>query len=93
MTRPASPYPYFLPFMMADLAINACETIASRASLIATGQCTAAEYSRMVTEKAEAAQASLLAFTSAPPAHALEAAMMPWLHSVKANARRLRQKG
>jgi len=79
--------------MMADLAINACETIASRASLIATGQCTAAEYSRMVTEKAEAAQASLLAFATATPANALEAAMMPWVKGARANAQRLRQKG
>jgi hypothetical protein len=79
--------------MMADLAINACATIASRASLIVTGQCTAAEYRRMVMEKAEAAQASFLAVVTATPNTAFEAAMTPWLRSVKANAQRLRQKG
>jgi hypothetical protein len=78
--------------MMADLTLNALTTIASRASLIATGQCTADEYRRMVTEKTEAAQASLIALATATPGNAFEAAMMPWLRSVKANARRLRQK-
>ena len=58
MARPASTHPYFLPFMLADLAINAGETIVSRTRLIATGQCTAAEYRRMVLEKAEAVRES-----------------------------------
>jgi hypothetical protein len=92
MTNPASSRPYMLPFMLADLAINACDTIASRAQLIATGQCTAAEYRRMVMEKAEAAQASFLAVASATPAGVLEAAITPWLNSVKANSKRLRHK-
>ena len=92
MARPASTNPYFLPFMLADLAINAGETIVSRTRLIATGQCTAAEYRRMVLEKAEAAQASFLAVAAATPAGALEAAMTPWLNSVRANAERLRRK-
>jgi hypothetical protein len=92
MARQASQRSYFLPFMLADLAINACDTIASRTLLIATGQCTAAEYRRMVMEKAEAAQASFLAVAGATPAGALEAAMMPWLNSARANAERLRRK-
>jgi hypothetical protein len=91
MTPPASSPPYFLPFMLVDLAINACDTIASRTQLIATGQCTAAEYRRMVLEKAEAAQASFLAVASATPVGALEAAVTPWLNSARANAERLRR--
>jgi hypothetical protein len=79
--------------MLADLAINAWDTIASRALLIATGQCTSAEYRRMVFEKAEAAQASLLAVAGATPASALEAAVAPWLNTARANAERLRRKG
>jgi len=93
MAHPTSSHPYILPLMLADLAINACDTIASRTQLIATGQCTAAEYRRMITEKAEAMQASFLAVASATPAGALEAAMTPWLNSARANARRLRRKG
>jgi len=92
MARTASSHPYFLPFMLADLAINAGETIVSRSRLIATGQCTATEYRRMVFEKAEAAQASFLAVAGATPAGALEAAMTPWLNSARANAERLRRK-
>jgi hypothetical protein len=92
MAHPASPRPYFLPFMLADLAISACDTIARRTHLIATGQCTAAEYRRMMFEKAEAAQASFLAVAAAPPAAALEAAVAPWLNSARANAERLRRK-
>ena len=92
MARSASSHPYFLPFMLADLTINACETIASRTRLIATGQCTTAEYRRMLVEKAEAAQASFLAVANATPAGALEAAVTPWLNSARANAERLRRK-
>jgi len=92
MTRLASPRPYFLPFMLADLAINACDTIASRTRLIATGQCSAEEYRRMMFEKAEAAQASFLALAGATPAGAFEAAVTPWLDSARANAERLRRK-
>ena len=45
----------------------------------------------MVTEKAETAQASLLALAGASPMDAVEAAMTPWLRSAKANAKRLRK--
>jgi hypothetical protein len=77
--------------MLADLAINAFDTIASRTQLIATGQCSAAEYHRMVVEKAEAVQASFLAVANAPPSGVLEAAVAPWLNSARANAERLRR--
>ncbi len=83
--------PCLLPLMFADLAINACDTIASRAKLIMTGQCTGDEYRRMVVEKAETAQESFLALAGASPLTAFEAAMTPWLRSVKANSKRLRQ--
>ena len=77
--------------MFADLTINACDTIASRTKLILTGQCTADEYRRMVVEKAETAQESFFALATATPLGAFEAAMKPWLRSVKANSKRLRQ--
>ena len=83
--------PCLLPFMFADLAISSCDTIASRTALILTGRCTSEEYRRMVTEKAETAQASLLALAGASPMDAVEAAMTPWLRSAKANAKRLRK--
>jgi hypothetical protein len=87
--RQSSPIPCFFPLMMADLAVNSCDTIAKRTALIMTGQCTAEEYRRMTMEKAEAAQASLLAMASAPPWRAFEAAMTPWLRSARANSKRL----
>ena len=76
--------------MMAELAFNSCDTIAKRTALIMTGQCTTEEYHRMAVEKAEAAQASLLAMASATPWQAFEAAVTPWLRSARANAKRLR---
>jgi len=80
-----------LPFMLAELTISACETIASRTRLIATGQCSAAEYRRMIVEKTEAAHASIFAVAAATPSTALEAAVTPWLDSARANAKRLRR--
>jgi hypothetical protein len=79
--------------MFAELAVSAGETIARRSSLIATGRCSAAEYRRMISEKAAAAQASMAAVAGAAPGGALEAAMMPWLDATRANAKRLRRKG
>jgi hypothetical protein len=87
--RQSSPIPCFLPLMMAELAFNSYDTIAKRTALIMTGQCTAEEYRRMTMEKAEAAQASLMAMASATPWRAFEAAITPWLRSARANAKRL----
>ena len=92
MPRHTPNSPYFLPLMFAELAISAGETIARRASLIATGRCSAAEYRRMIVEKAAAAQASMVAVANAPPSATLEAAMTPWLDAARANAKRLRRK-
>jgi len=92
MPRQRYSQPYMLPFMLAELTISACETIARRTTLIATGQCSAAEYRRMIVEKTEAAQASMFAATRAHPVTAAMAAMAPWLDSTRANAKRLRRK-
>lgn len=92
MPRHISPRPVILPFMLTELALSAGETIARRTHLIASGRCSPAEYRRMIVEKAEAAQASLLAVAAATPTGALQAAMAPWLDSARANARRLRRK-
>ena len=92
MPHNRSPHPYILPLMFGELAVRACETIVRRTSLIATGRCSAAEYRRMVLEKASAAQASMVAVANAPPGAVLEAAVTPWLDSARANAKRLRRK-
>lgn len=92
MPRQKPTHPFVLPFMFAELTLSACETIAHRSQLIATGRCTADEYRRMVVEKADAVQASILAVAMATPAAALQAAMGPWLEGARANARRLRRR-
>ena len=92
MPRQKSQQPYMLPFMLAELTVSACETIARRTRLIATGQCSAAEYRRMIVEKTEAAQASMFAVATATPTTAVKEALAPWLESARANARRLRRK-
>jgi hypothetical protein len=53
-----------LPIMMTDLMFASWETVALRALLIAENKCSPAEYSRMLSEKAEAAAATGLALIS-----------------------------
>ena len=91
MPRQKPTHHFALPFMFAELTLSACETIARRSQLIATGRCSADEYRRMVVEKADAAQASILAVAASAPGAALHAAMRPWVEGARANARRLRR--
>ncbi len=77
--------------MMAELALASWETIARRSCMMLGGSCSAAEYQRMVLEKAQAAQRSAAALMSGR-SQGLAAALAPWHRRATANARRLRGK-
>jgi hypothetical protein len=77
------------PAMMTQLTLASWETIFHRTMLMAQGTCSAAEYQRMVMEKAAAMQASGLALMTGA-GHA--AVLSPYLVRSRANARRLRRK-
>ena len=79
-----------LPFMMAELTLASWETIARRTWMMAQGTCSAAEYRRMVREKAHAAHRS--GFLAARGARDLAALLAPWHKAATANAKRLRRK-
>ena len=76
------------PAMMTQLTLSSWETIYHRSVMMALGTCTAAEYQRMVMEKAAALQASSMAIMMGR-GHA--AAVAPYLVRSRANARRLRR--
>jgi hypothetical protein len=77
-----------IPAMMSQLTLSSWETIYRRSLMMAQGTCSAAEYQRMVLEKAAAVQSSTLAMmTGRGPA----AALAPYLVRARANARRLRK--
>jgi hypothetical protein len=78
-----------LPAMMTQLTLSSWETIFHRSMMMAQGTCSAAEYQRMVLEKAAAMQASTLALISG---RGQAAALAPYLVRSRANARRLRRK-
>jgi 3-deoxy-D-arabino-heptulosonate 7-phosphate (DAHP) synthase len=77
------------PAMMTQLTLSSWETIFHRTLMMAQGNCSVAEYQRMVMEKAAAMQASSLAVMTGR-GHA--AAVAPYLLRSRANARRLRLK-
>jgi 3-deoxy-D-arabino-heptulosonate 7-phosphate (DAHP) synthase len=77
------------PAMMTQLTLSSWETIFHRTLMMAQGNCSVAEYQRMVMEKAAAMQASTLAVMTGR-GHA--AAVAPYLMRSRANARRLRLK-
>jgi 3-deoxy-D-arabino-heptulosonate 7-phosphate (DAHP) synthase len=77
------------PAMMTQLTLSSWETIFHRTLMMAQGNCSVAEYQRMVMEKAAAMQASSLAVMTGR-GHA--AAVAPYLMRSRANARRLRLK-
>jgi hypothetical protein len=81
-----------LPLLLAELAFASWETMLRRSAMIAAGTCSAAEYQRMVLEKAEAARRSALAMMAPGGSRGLEAALAPWHRRARANARRLRRR-
>jgi hypothetical protein len=79
--------PKFLPTLFVELAFASWETIFRRSWMIARGDCSSAEYQRMVMEKIAAARKSGRALVKgADPAIVLT----PWHSSATKNARRLR---
>ncbi len=76
--------------MMAELTLSSWTTILRRTQMMAQGKLTPAEYQRMIMEKGDAAQASLIALAK-PGAPDPRAVIKPWLIRAKANARRLRR--
>jgi hypothetical protein len=78
-----------LPAMMTQMTFASWETVYRRTLMMAQGTCSAAEYQRMVMEKAAAMQASSLAVMTGR-GHA--AALAPYLVRSRANAKRLRRK-
>ena len=75
--------------MMTQLTLSSLETIFHRSMMMAQGTCSAAEYQRMVMEKAAAMQASAVALMTG---RGNAAALVPYLVRSSANARRLRRK-
>lgn len=74
--------------MLTQLTLSSWETIYHRSVMMAQGTCSAAEYQRMVMEKAAAMQQSTLALMTGR-GHA--AVMAPYLVKSRANAKRLRR--
>lgn len=81
-----------LPLMMAELTVSSWETIARRTWMMAQGTCSAAEYRRMVTEKATAARLTGLALATGTHKGNVTALLDPWHSRATANAKRLRRK-
>jgi hypothetical protein len=90
MTRPNPPTYANLPGMLTELAISSWDTIFRRSALMLQGQCSIAEYQRMIWEKAEAAQASMTVLAVPGPLN-VAAALNPWLQRAKANSKRLKR--
>lgn len=79
------------PWLLAELGAAAAETIARRMMLMGTGQCTHAEYLKMVTEKVSASQSAWLELASSP--WTLWTSMLaPYHRAARSNARRLRHR-
>jgi hypothetical protein len=80
-----------LPILLAEMTLASWETIARRSLMIVAGTCSAAEYRRMVAEKAIARQRSGLALMR-PSGGRLSAAVAPWRRAARANAKRFRKR-
>jgi hypothetical protein len=79
---------YTLPLMLAELTAASFETVWHRTALMMSGQCSAREYERMLTEKMRAMQLATAAMVSGD---SLEAVLHPYHKRATANARRLRK--
>ncbi len=79
--------PFALPLMWTELAVASWETIWHRTALMASGECTTAEYNRMVQEKTRAMQLAGIALLGGYPA---EEVLRPFHKRATANAKRLR---
>jgi hypothetical protein len=80
--------PFALPMMMAELTAASFETIWHRTALMMSGECTLAEYERMMSEKM---QATHLATAALMKGDSAEAVLRPFHKRATANAKRLRK--
>ncbi len=80
--------PFALPVMMTELAVASWETVWHRTAMMMTGECTAAEYQRMIMEKMSAIQLASTAMLTGGDA---EAVLRPFHKRATANAKRLRK--
>ena len=81
-----------LPMMFAQMVAASVETIARRTGMMVSGQCSAAEYQRMVAEKAKAAVETAAVLAKPKRKNAAIKALSPWHRRAVANAKRLRRK-
>ena len=81
-----------LPAMFAEMAAASVETIARRTAMMVSGRCSAAEYQRMVAEKAKAAVETAVVLAKPQRKNAAKKVVAPWHRRAVANAKRLRKK-
>lgn len=79
--------PFALPIMMTELAVASWETVWHRTALMASGECSGAEYERMLGEKMNAMQQAGAALMGGKP---VEDVVRPFHGRARANAKRLR---
>ena len=79
--------PFALPIMWTELAMASWETIWHRTALMASGECSMAEYQSMVSEKMGAVSQSSAALMAGKDP---EAVLRPFHRKAMANAKRLR---
>ena len=79
--------PFALPIMWTELAMASWETIWHRTALMASGECSMAEYQSMVSEKMGAVSQSSAALMAGKDP---EAVLRPFHRKAVANAKRLR---
>jgi hypothetical protein len=80
-----------LPALMASVTLSSWETIAHRTVLMAQNRCSAAEYQKMVVEKAMAANETAMALFFSGGMASIGALLGPWNKRARANATRLRK--
>jgi hypothetical protein len=79
-----------LPLMMAELTVASWETVLRRLWMMSAGNCSVAEYRRMVLEKQHAAHRSVV--TALDGKSDMAALLAPWHRHATRNARRLRRR-
>jgi hypothetical protein len=80
--------PLAVTMLMTRLTMASWETIFRRTLMMATGNCSPAEYQRMAAEKLQAAQQSMVALATG---RGQAAALAPYVARTRANVRRLRK--
>jgi len=92
MSKKKSDPPTLLPLMMMELAWASWETVAHRSLMMAQGNCSRVEYSRMLLEKMTAARLSAASLAQSSMVPDWSAILAPWHRRATSNARRLRRR-